>query len=53
MGLCAYFDDDSANEPPEDNDLKVSLEKLTELYKDKLITKKVYEEKQAELLSEL
>jgi len=37
----------------EGTDLETRLEKLSRLYKDKLITKKVYEEKQAELLSEL
>jgi hypothetical protein len=37
----------------EETDLEVRLEKLSRLYKSKLITKKVYEEKQAEILAEL
>jgi hypothetical protein len=36
-----------------DTNLEERLEKLNKLYKNKLITKKVYEEKQAKLLSEL
>lgn len=37
----------------EETDLEARLEKLSKLYKSKLITKKVYEEKQAEILAEL
>lgn len=67
VGLLNYFDneEDKLHDEPigdesaissfeeQEGDLEARLEKLTKLYKNKLITKKVYEEKQAKILSEL
>jgi len=66
MGLLNYFHDEGDitlsildNDDIEfsaddvDTSLEERLEKLNKLYKNKLITKKVYEEKQSKLLSEL
>lgn len=66
MGLLNYFHDEGDMIPNTldsddidfsaddmDTNLEERLEKLNKLYKNKLITKKVYEEKQAKLLSEL
>ena len=66
VGLLEFFDDEdeiadvnldkvstSTEVDDQENDIQVRLEKLSKLYRDKLITKKVYEDKQAKILAEL